>query len=170
RGEMYINKGMHEEALPYLEQAVQLDPRNEVTRCKLAALLLELGRKDDAYREYMGAAESYAVRGELEKTLSIYNILIILQPGAVKARKELAFLFSRMGRPDAAAEQRKWVADVSMKYGQARGAQEAISSMLELEPNNGMSHYRLAQIHKEPGKPGPAADELEKAAALLLEA
>lgn len=169
RGEMYINKGMHEEALPYLEQAVQLDPRNETTRCKLAALLLELGRKDDSYREYMSAAESFAVHGELEKTLSIYNILIILQPGAVKARKELSFLFSRMGRPDAAAEQLKWVVDFYMKYEQVRGAQDAITSMLELDPSNGMAHYLSAQLHKIQGKKGPAADALEKSATLLLE-
>src|SRR5690606_3842393 len=70
RGEMYINKGQHQEALPFLEQAVAQEPRNEITRAKLAALYLELNRKDDAYREYMNAAESYAVRGELEKTLS----------------------------------------------------------------------------------------------------
>jgi tetratricopeptide (TPR) repeat protein len=168
RGEMYINKGMHEEALPYLEQAVQMDPRNEITRSKLAALLLELGRKDDAYREYLAAAESYGVRGELDKTLSIYNILIVLQPGAVKARKELAFLFARMGRPDAAAEQLKWVVDFYMKYGQVRGAQEAIGTLLEMDPSNGMAHFLMGLTHKDTGKKGAAADSFEKAAELLL--
>ncbi|MDK2971510.1 MAG: hypothetical protein PWP23_1265 [Candidatus Sumerlaeota bacterium] len=168
RGEMYINKGMHEEALPYLEQAVQMDPRNEVTRCKLAALMLELGRKDDAYREYLAAAESYAVRGELDKTLSIYNILIVLQPGAVKARKELSYLFSRMGRPDAAAEQLKWVVDFYMKYGQIKGAQEAINTILELDADNGMAYFLMGLTHKEAGKKGQAADAFEKGAELLL--
>ena len=170
RGEMYINKGMHAEALPYLEQAAQLDPRNEITRAKLAALLLELNRKDDAFREYMAAAESYAVRGELEKTLSIYNILIILQPGAVKARKELSFLFARMGRPDAAAEQLKWVVDFYLQYGQTKGAQEAVNSMLELQPEDGMSHFLLGQIQKQAGKKAQALQSLEKAARLLIDA
>ena len=168
RGEMYINKGMHEEALPYLEQASNIDPHNEITRCKLAALYLELNRKDDAFREYMSAAESYAVRGELEKTLSIYNILIILQPGAVKARKELSYLFARMGRPDAAAEQLKWVVDFYMQYDQVRGAQEAINSILELDPENGMAYFLMGQTHKSTGKKGPAAESFEKAAELLI--
>lgn len=170
RGEMYINKGMHEDALPYLEQAVQLDPRDEITRSKLAALYLELNRKDDAFREYMLAAESYAVRGELEKTLSIYNILIILQPGAVKARKELAYLFSRMGRPDAAAEQLKWVVDFYMQYGQVRGAQETVTSMLELDDQNGMTHYLQGELLMSQAKKGPASQSYERAAELLLEA
>lgn len=168
RGEMFINKGMHEEALPYLEQAVQLDPRNEITRSKLSALYLELNRKDDAFREYMLAAESYAVKGELEKTLSIYNILIILQPGAVKARKELSYLFARMGRPDAAAEQLKWVVDFYMQYGQVRGAQEAINSILELDPENGMTYYLQGVVLAQSGKRGPAGQAFEKGATLLM--
>ncbi len=168
RGEMYINKGMHQEALPYLEQAVQLDPRDEITRSKLAALYLELGRKDDAFREYMLAAESYAVRGELEKTLSIYNILIILQPGAVKARKELSYLFARMGRPDAAADQLKWVVDFYMQYGQVRGAQESINSILELDPENGMAYFLQGLTLQEAGKRGPAGQAFEKSAEILI--
>ncbi len=169
RGEMYINKGQHQEALPFLEQAVQVEPRNEITRAKLAALYLELSRKDDAYREYMNAAESYAVRGELEKTLSIYNILIILQPGAVKARKELAFLFARMGRPDAAAEQLKWVVDYYVQHGQLRGAQEAINSIVELGGDSGMNQFLLAQTHVQSGSIPQALLAYERAVNMLLE-
>ncbi|MEQ8819086.1 MAG: hypothetical protein RLY93_02500 [Sumerlaeia bacterium] len=168
RGEMYINKGMHLEALPYLEQAAQLNERNEITLCKLAALYLELNRKDDAYREYMKAAESYAVRGELEKTLSIYNILIMLQPGAVKARKELSYLFARMGRPDASAEQLKWVVDFYVQYGQTKAAADAIKSLLELDPENPMAFLLSARINQETGKRVPAMQAYEKALRLFL--
>lgn len=169
RGEMYINKGQHQEALPFLEQAVAQEPRNEITRAKLAALYLELNRKDDAYREYMNAAESYAVRGELEKTLSIYNILIILQPGAVKARKELAYLFARMGRPDAAAEQLKWVVDYYVQHGQVRGAQDAINSIVELGGDSGMNQYLLARTYVEMGSLPQALQAFERSATLLLD-
>lgn len=169
RGEMFINQGRHNDALPYLEQACDLDPRNEITRCKLAALYLELNRKDDAYREYLQAAESYAVRGELDKTLSIYNILIMLQPGAVKARKELAFLFSRMGRPDAAADQLKWVVDFYMKYNQVKGAQEACEQILELDPTNAMGHILYAKLLNAAGKRVPAMQSYETGAKRLLE-
>ena len=170
RGEMFINQGRHLEALPYLEQACDFNPRDEVTRCKLAALYLELERKDDAYREYLNAAESYAVRGELDKTLSIYNILIMLQPGAVKARKELSFLFARMGRPDAAAEQVKWVVDFYLKYGQHKGAQEACEQIIELDPENGMAHFLIGGILKESGKRIQAVQSYEQAARLFLKA
>lgn len=168
RGEMFINQGRHLEALPYLEQACDLNSRDEITRCKLAALYLELNRKDDAYREYLNAAESYAVRGELDKTLSIYNILIMLQPGAVKARKELAFLFARLGRPDAAAEQLKWVVDFYMKYNQIKGAQEACDQIIELDPNSAMAYFLQAQLHKKNNKRIQAVQSLEQSTRLFM--
>lgn len=168
RGEMFINTGRHLEALPYLEQATDLNPRDEITRCKLAALYLELERKDDAYREYLQAAESYAVRGELDKTLSIYNILIMLQPGAVKARKELSFLFARMGRPDAAAEQLKWVVDFYMKYNQMKGAEETISQILELDPDSAMAHFLLGVLMQKTGKRVQAVQSFEEAGRRFL--
>ena len=170
RGEMFINQGRHQDALPYLEQATDLNPRDEITRCKLAALYLELNRKDDAYREYLNAAESYAVRGELDKTLSIYNILIMLQPGAVKARKELAFLFSRMGRPDAAADQLKWVVDFYIKYNQHKGALEACDQILEMDPQNAMAHFLIGKIHEGAGKKTQAVQSYELSARLSLKA
>jgi tetratricopeptide (TPR) repeat protein len=170
RGEMFINQGRHMDALPYLEQASDLNPRDEITRCKLAALYLELNRKDDAYREYLNAAESYAVRGELDKTLSIYNILIMLQPGAVKARKELSFLFSRMGRPDAAAEQLKWVVDFYMKYNQQKGAQEACEQIVEMDPENGMAYYLMGKLLAQTGKRVPAVQNFEKSCRLFIKA
>lgn len=163
RGEMFINQGRHLDALPYLEQACDFNPRDEITRCKLAALYLELNRKDDAFREYLQAAESYAIRGELDKTLSIYNILIMLQPGAVKARKELAFLFSRMGRPDAAAEQLKWVVDFYLKYNQQKGAQEACEQIIEMDPQNGMAYYLLGKLMQTTGKRIQAVQNYEQA-------
>jgi len=170
RGEMFINQGRHLEALPYLEQATDLNPRHEITRCKLAALYLELGRKDDAYREYLSAAESYAVRGELDKTLSIYNILIMLQPGAVKARKELSFLFARLGRPDAAAEQLKWVVDFYLKYNQHKGAQETCEQIIELDPTNGMAYFLMGKLLQLTGKRVPAVQNYEQSVRLLLAA
>jgi tetratricopeptide (TPR) repeat protein len=168
RGEMFINQGRHLDALPYLEQACDLNPRDEITRCKLAALYLELNRKDDAYREYLNAAESYAVRGELDKTLSIYNILIMLQPGAVKARKELSFLFSRMGRPDAAAEQLKWVVDFYMKYNQQKGAQEACEQIIEMDPQSGMAHFLMGKLMSQSGKRVPAVQSYEQSCRLFM--
>ncbi len=168
RGEMYINTGRHREALPFLEQACELNPRDEVTRCKLAALHLELNDKDGAYAEYLKAAESYAVRGELDKTLSIYNILIMLQPGAVRARRELAYLFSRMGRPDAAAEQLKWVVDYYFKKEQYNGACDTCDQILELDPENGMAHFLRGRTLTLMGDRREAARSMETAAQIFM--
>lgn len=169
RGEMFINQGRASEALPYFEQACAQNPSDEITRCKMAALYLELNMKDEAYREYLRAAESYAVRGELEKTLSIYNILIMLQPGAVKARKQLAVLFSRLGRPDAAAEQLKWVVDFYLHYGQVKGAVEACEQLLEAAPDNAQGRRLKGGMLLQMAKRVDGIREYEEAARLFLQ-
>lgn len=168
RGEMLINQGRPADALPYFERAVAQNPRDEITRCKLAALYLELDQKDDAYQEYLRAAESYAVRGELEKTLSIYNILIMLQPGAVKARKQLAFLFSRLGRPDAASEQMKWVIDFYCHYDQVKAAVEACEQLLEADPDSAMTRRILGRLYQQVNKRVQGVQEFEHAARLFI--
>jgi tetratricopeptide (TPR) repeat protein len=165
---MFINQGRASEALPYFEQACAQNPNDEITRCKMAALYLELNMKDEAYREYLRAAESYAVRGELEKTLSIYNILIMLQPGAVKARKQLAVLFSRLGRPDAAAEQLKWVMDFYMHYGQLKGAIEACDQLIEVAPENALGRRLKGVMLLQMAKRVEGVREFEEAARLFL--
>lgn len=168
RGELFINQGRASEALPYFEQACAQNPTDEITRCKMAALYLELNMKDEAYREYLRAAESYAVRGELEKTLSIYNILIMLQPGAVKARKQLAVLFSRLGRPDAAAEQLKWVVDFYLHYGQMKGAVEACDQLIEAAPENAQARRLKGIMLLQMTKRVDGVREFEEAARLFL--
>ncbi|GEM_PF-1966981 len=168
RGEMFINQGRAREALPYFEQAVAANTSDEITRCKLGALYLELNMKDEAYQEYLRAAESYAVRGELEKTLSIYNILIMLQPGAVKARKQLAVLFSRLGRPDAAVEQMKWVVDFYIQFGQIKGAIEAIEWLVEADTENARGRLLLGRLLHQDARRVQAMKEFEESARLFV--
>jgi hypothetical protein len=51
-----------------------------------------------------------------------------------------------MGRPDAAAEQLKWVVDFYMKYNQQKGAQEACEQIIELDPQNGMAYFLMGKL------------------------
>ena len=97
-----IQEGCLVEALPILQKAVQADPDNEISRCRLAALYLELGDRDSGYTEYMKAAEHFGVRGDLDKMLNIYNILVIITPDDVAVRKQLATLYSRLKRAEDA--------------------------------------------------------------------
>jgi len=163
RADKMIQEGNLVEALPLLQKAVQIDPDNEITRCRLAALLLELGDKDNGYREYMTAAEQFGVRGELDKTLNIYNILVIISPDDVKVRKQLSYLFSRLKREDEAVSQLKWVVDKHVRKGELKDAESVCKKMIELCPEYPESHRTLGEVYLKQGNYFDAVEELRTA-------
>ncbi len=163
RADKMIQEGSLVEALPLLQKAVQLDPDNEITRCRLAALLLELGDKDAGYREYMTAAEQFGFRGELDKTLNIYNILVIISPDDVKVRKQLSYLFSRLKREDEAVAQLKWVVDKHVRKGELKDAEAVCKKMIELCPEYPESHRTLGEVYLKQGNYFDAVEELRTA-------
>jgi len=163
RADKMIQEGNLVEALPLLQKAVQLDPDNEITRCRLAALFLELGDKDNGYREYMTAAEQFGVRGDLDKTLNIYNILVIISPDDVKVRKQLSYLFSRLRREDEAVSQLKWVVDKHVRKGELKDAENVCKKMIELCPDYPESHRTLGEVYLKQGNYFDAVEELRTA-------
>jgi tetratricopeptide (TPR) repeat protein len=163
RADKLIQEGELVDALPLLQKAVQLDPKHEISRCRLAALYLELGDKEAGYREYMTAAEQYGVRGELDLTLSIYNILVIISPDDVKVRKQLSYLFSRLGRQDEAVAQLKWVVDRHIRKGEFQEAAHMCDKMIELCPEYPDSYRILGEIMLKQGNYFEAVEKLRTA-------
>ncbi|MGI8906834.1 MAG: hypothetical protein ACR2IE_10125 [Candidatus Sumerlaeaceae bacterium] len=163
RADKMIQEGSLIDALPLLQKSVQLDPQNEITRCRLAALYLELGDKENGYKEYMTAAEQYGVKGELDKTLQIYNILVIISPDDVKVRKQLSYLFSRLKREDEAVSQLKWVVDKHIRKGELKDAEGICKKMIELCPEYPESHRTLGEVYLKQGNYFDAVEELRTA-------
>jgi tetratricopeptide (TPR) repeat protein len=168
RADKLIQEGNLVDALPLLQKAVQLDPTYEISRCRLAALYLELGDKEAGYKEYMTAAEHFGVRGELDKTLNIYNILVIISPDDVKVRKQLSYLFSRLKRQDEAVAQLKWVVDRHVRKGELGEAAQICKKMIELCPEYPDSHRILGEILLKQGNYFDAVEELRAAAASYI--
>ncbi len=164
-----MHAGSLQEALPVLRQAVQIRPHNGVVRCKLGALLLEMGKKDEGIEQYYKAAEDFGICGDLDKTLNIYNILVILGPENIKVRKQLGYLYSRLGKNDAAAEQIKWVVDVLLKKGIVEEAQEACDEFIEISPKEPIGYQMLGTIYLRIGLISDGVRNLEKAANLYLD-
>ena len=165
RADKLIQEGSLVEAVPLLTKAVQLDSSNVISRCRLAALYLELGDRDRGYREYLTAAEHFGVRGELDKTLHIYNILLIISPDDVKVRKQLSYLFSRLKREDEAVAQLKWVVDRHVRKGEMKDAAQICRKMIELCPEYPDSHRILGEILLRQGNQFDAVEELRTATA-----
>lgn len=165
----FIHSGALKEALPILQKAVETRPHNGMIRCKLGALLLEMGKKEEGMEQYFKAAEDFGICGELDKTLNIYNILIILGPENIKVRKQLSYLFSRLGRNDAAAEQLKWVVDSLLKRGLVEEAQEVCDEIIELAPKEPVAYRMKGNIFLRIGLLSDGVRMFEKSATLYLD-
>ncbi|MCX7044447.1 MAG: tetratricopeptide repeat protein [Candidatus Sumerlaeota bacterium] len=157
------------EALPILQSAMRKNPTNTITRCKLASAYLEMSEREKGYREYLAAAEDYGVKGELDKTMSIYNLLVILSPQDIKVRQQMAYMFSRMGRGEDAAEQLKWAVDQYLTEHRLDEAMEACAQMLTLTPSEPRVHGLLADLQVQKGELAQAAASYEAAGRLLME-
>lgn len=164
-----IHSGALYEALPVLQKAIVERPNNGTIKCKLAALLLEMGRKEEGIEKYFKAAEDFGICGELDKTLNIYNILIILGPGNIKVRRHLSYLYSRLKRSDAAAEQLKWVVDSLLKKGIVEEAKETCEEIIELAPKEAYGYKMLGNILMRIGLLSDGVRQIEKAANIYLE-
>lgn len=164
RAERLIIEGRYTDALPLLQKAVRLDSSNPTTRCRLAALYLELGDKENGYREYLAAAELLGMRGDYDGMVQIYGSLMVIRPDDIKVRTELAYLYSRLNREQDAVEQLKWVVDRHIRKGRLREAVEVTKKILELAPTYPDAHRILGEVYLRQGKTLEAIDELTTAA------
>ncbi|MFH0795300.1 MAG: hypothetical protein V2A74_14860 [bacterium] len=169
QAEHLIDKMQLLEALPLLRQAMQESPGDPILRCKLAALHMELNDRESGVKEYMAAAETFAKQGELQKTISIYSIIVMLSPDDIRARQELGFLYSRLGKPEEAADHFKWVIDRLLAKNDPSAALEVCRKMTMQDPSDPNGHYQRASILLSQNRLEEALPAIEKAAQLFLQ-
>jgi len=155
-----IEKGDYEAALPLLMQAVELSPKNETTRCRLAALQLEMGHRDDGISNYLVSAEDYGVRGELDKTLQIYNLLVLMSPNDYDIHEQMAYIAVRLGNTEDALQKLKWITNALIEQDQFNDALLRVNRMLELAPDNTDFLLLKADLLAAAGHPETAAQHV----------
>jgi tetratricopeptide (TPR) repeat protein len=146
-------------ALPYLETASHLRPREEEAHTNLAASLLRLGRNDQAGEEFRKAlvlapkdytanhnlGEFYVQTGKIADAIPLLQQAQQLKPAAYDNGYDLA--------------------TAELIVGQYAPAHEVVQSLLQLK-NTGELHDLEAQIDEKEGKFVDAANEFETAAHL----
>ncbi|MBN1517582.1 hypothetical protein JXA32_13550 [Candidatus Sumerlaeota bacterium] len=164
-----IDRGELSSAIPILQKVLESDPTNATNRCKLAALYLELGTKDEGFQEYLRAAEDFAVKGQLEKTVSIYKLLLIISPNNIMLRHNLFHIFMRLKMNDQAVEQLKYAADFLFQRKEYAQTLKVCQEMLEAMPAEPSIREFYARVLEVKGQTFEAAQEAETAAKLYFE-
>jgi tetratricopeptide (TPR) repeat protein len=136
RAQAHIDRLEYDSALPLLRRAVEESPRDEVTRCRLASLLLETGRRDEGIQNYLVAAEDYGCRGELAKTLHIYKLLVLVDPNDLAVHEQMAYIAARLGDEDDAINRFAWIVDQYIERSEFENALMRVEHLLQLRPES----------------------------------
>lgn len=93
-----LSRGDWKKALEALEKYLEQDPEDLRFRLKRAELLERLGRKKEALAEYRHVAEAYAEDGFLLQAISIYKMILRLDPSQKGVSEKLAQLYAEKNR------------------------------------------------------------------------
>jgi tetratricopeptide (TPR) repeat protein len=100
--------GDKDDALELLRRMAALDPSNTPNRLKVAELLAQEGRRDEALVEYEAVAEELERRGEEEERIRVVERILAVDPERAPALREVArakLAMSQFGAAKKLAEQ-----------------------------------------------------------------
>jgi predicted Zn-dependent protease len=159
-GRIYQKLGKPEDALPFLEQAAQLDPKSAEAPYSIAFSDYVLDRHDDVTRELAAAIRNDPSMDKAYFLLSIDKLTTGDLAGANAALTKALSL-----RPNNPFYLCIYGMTVEEKNEEAKAA-SIFRRVIALSPRYALAHYHLGRILASEGKPVEAAAQLETAVRL----
>ncbi len=78
--EEFLRTGELEQAVRIFQKTLEMDPENVAMKVRLAEVYVRLGKKDDAWQIFSGAAEQLRSRGQLAPAEDILQRMLTLDP------------------------------------------------------------------------------------------
>lgn len=97
RAQKYVSKENYKKALEEFQKIIKLDPMNFRARLRVGDLLQKLGRTGEAVTQYRQLARHHAEDGFLIQAISLYKIILRIDPSQEGIDKELADLYFQTG-------------------------------------------------------------------------
>jgi len=144
-------------------QIAKSEPENTGVHMKIADLHLKKGKKDEAIKEYIYAAETYAKEELYQLTMSIYKTVLTIDPTLVVVYVTLAELYEKQGfLGDAAATYEK-LAHHYVKEKKNEEAESIVKKMVSLDPSNQFIRNKADKFLRSlKGAPGEKPEIEEK--------
>ncbi len=160
----YLERGQEQRALEEFARVVQEDPSDTRTWLKMAEIHVHRGALAEAREIYLRTAEIYIGQGFLPKAATVYKSVLKLTPTLPHVRIQLGELYHRMGMVSDALGELEMAARELLQSGQSAEALPALRRIVELNPDNVVSHIRLAEAASKAGLTGEAIGALTQAA------
>ena len=125
-----------EKTLKEYLQIAEKEPDNPGVQMKIGDLYLRKGKKTEAIKAYLIAAEIYAKEELHQLAISIYKNILSLDPTQIEVYFTLADLYHKLGFIGDAAATYEKLASQLMQEGKATDLPKVLEKMIMLDPSN----------------------------------
>lgn len=140
------------------------EPDNTGVHMKIADFYLKQNKKNEAIKEYLYAAETYAKEELYQLTMSIYKTVLAIDPTLVTVYVTLAELYEKQGFVGDAAATYEKLAHHYLKEKKKEEAESIIKKMVDLDPSNQFIRNKADKfLSRLKGKPAEEIEIEEKA-------
>jgi tetratricopeptide (TPR) repeat protein len=145
----YLDQDMLFTALEECFWAIQQVPYYLPLHLRLTEILVKQGRLEQAVLKYTTIAETYQVRGQMQRAIAIYRKALDIAPMDVKVRERLIGMLIGAGLIDQAIEQYISVADSYYQLAQVNRAVEKYTEALRYAAQGDPSrHWEVNILHR----------------------
>ncbi len=135
-----------DQALMVYRRAAVISPEDPAPQDKMAHIYEIMGRKNDAVRAAMQAAELFLKARDVEKSIDCWQRITAMHPDSLTAHTRLALIFERLGRKTDAVFEYLAAAGLLQRAGDPSKATQVILYALNLVPGNTDATQALRQL------------------------
>jgi len=181
--DVHVSKEAFQEARQIFEKVLALDPGNKAVYSKAGIVYYKEGKFNEACKALKPALEADPANQELLdlylKSLSkagrnadaeeVFKKLLAQDPGLIDLRDKLYHIYLTKQDYDKALDEAWAIAAARLESKELDAAEEMLKGFVASCPRNAAGHRKLASLYKKIDKPKEAANELVRAAEILIE-
>lgn len=162
-------KGQHDKALPFLQEALSLDTGDLRLRQRLAEQLVKCHRNDEARKEFETIGRNLTSNGFFMKAIAIYKQVEKLFPDDITVALTLASLNEQHGLPANALGEYKRAFDYFSKQQNHSEALKALEAMQRVDARNPNIKLKYAEVLHQLGRLDESLDAFKSLGLLLVD-
>jgi len=148
----------YDQALIVYRRAAVVSPEDPAPQDKMARIYEALGRKNEAVRAAMQAAELFLKARDVEKSIDCWQRITAMHPDSLTAHTRLALIFERLGRKADAVYEYLAAAGLLQRAGDPSKATQVILYALNLVPGSAeatqaLRELKIGQVISVPTRP-----------------
>jgi tetratricopeptide (TPR) repeat protein len=146
--DLYYDRGQLFSAMDEAYHAIENAPTYLPIHLRMADILLQENRLEDALAKYVAVAETYEVRGDPQRASRILEKVVRLAPIDPGARNRLIQLLVSQGRIDEALSQHLDLAEAYYRQADLNGARQTFTNALRLaQRSSGERAWSVQILH-----------------------